>query len=84
MQKVNAVINQYDVFICPTYGGNQVAITNLTGHPALCFPTGYNKNNLPTNITLVGKLYSEATLLAAAKAYQDATEFNKQHPEFFK
>ena len=84
MQKVNAIISQYDVFICPTYGGNQVAITNLTGHPAICFPTGYNKNNLPTNITLIGKLYSEATLLAAAKAYQDATEFNKQHPEFFK
>jgi Asp-tRNA(Asn)/Glu-tRNA(Gln) amidotransferase A subunit family amidase len=84
MQKVNAVLNQYDVFICPTYGGNQVAITNLTGHPALCFPTGFNKNKLPTNITLVGNLYSEATLLAVAKAYQDATEFNKQHPEFFK
>ena len=84
MQKVNAVINQYDVFICPTYGGNQVAITNLTGHPALCFPTGYNKNKLPTNITLVGNLYSEATLLAIAKAYQDATDFNKQHPDFFK
>ena len=84
MQQVNAVINQYDVFICPTYGGNQVAITNLTGHPALCFPTGYNKNKLPTNITLVGNLYSEATLLAVAKAYQDATDFNKQHPDFFK
>ena len=84
MQKVNAVINQYDVFICPTYGGNQVAITNLTGHPALCFPTGFNKNKLPTNITLVGNLYSEATLLAVAKAYQDATDFNNQHPDFFK
>ena len=84
MQKVNAVLNQYDVFICPTYGGNQVAITNLTGHPALCFPTGFNKNKLPTNITLIGNLYSEATLLAIAKAYQDATDFNKQHPDFFK
>ncbi len=84
MQKVNAVLNQYDVFICPTYGGNQVAITNLTGHPALCFPTGFNKNKLPTNITLIGNLYSEATLLAVAKSYQDATGFNKQHPDFFK
>ena len=84
MQKVNAVLNQYDVFICPTYGGSQVAITNLTGHPALCFPTGFNKNKLPTNITLVGNLYSEATLLAVAKAYQDATDFNKQHPDLFK
>ena len=84
MQKVNAVINQYDVFICPTYGGAQLTITTLTGHPALCFPTGFNKNKLPTNITLVGNLYSEATLLAVAKAYQNATDFNKQHPDFFK
>lgn len=84
MQKVNATIKNYDVFICPTYGGNQVAITNLTGHPALCFPTGFNKNKLPTNITLVGNLYSEATLLAVAKAFQDATEFDEQHPAFFK
>ena len=84
MQKVNDVIGNYDVFICPTYGGNQVAITNLTGHPAICFPTGFNKNFLPTNITLVGKLYSEATLLAVAKAYQDATTFDEEHPPLFK
>jgi Asp-tRNA(Asn)/Glu-tRNA(Gln) amidotransferase A subunit family amidase len=84
MQQVNAVLNRYDVFICPTYGGNQVAITNLTGHPALCFPTGFNKNKLPTNITLIGKLYSEAALLAFAKAFQDATGFEEEHPEMFR
>jgi Asp-tRNA(Asn)/Glu-tRNA(Gln) amidotransferase A subunit family amidase len=84
MKKVNEVISQYDVFICPTFAGNQLAITNLTGHPALCFPSGFNKNKLPTNITLIGNLYNEATLLAVAKAYQDATDFNKQHPELFK
>ena len=43
MQKINEVINKYDAFICPTYGGNQLAITNLTGHPALCFPTGFRR-----------------------------------------
>jgi len=84
MQKVNEVIKNYDAFICPTYGGNQLSITNLTGHPAVIFPTGINKNNLPTSITLIGKLFDEATLLAIAKAYQDAMDFNKQHPEFFK
>ncbi len=84
MQKVNEVIKNYDAFICPTYGGNQLSITNLTGHPAVIFPTGINKNNLPTSITLIGKLYDEATLLAIAKAYQNATDFNKQHPEMFK
>ena len=84
MQKVNEVVGKFDAFICPTWGGNQVAITNLTGHPAICFPTGFNKNKLPTSITLVGKLYAEATLLGIVKAFQDATGFNKQHPEMFK
>lgn len=84
MQQVNETIKNYDVFICPTYGGNQLSITNLTGHPAVIFPTGKNKRDLPTSITLIGKLYDEATLLAVAKAYQDATDFNKQHPQLFK
>lgn len=84
MQEVNKIIEQYDVIICPTWGGNQVAITNLTGHPAVIFPTGFNKRNMPTTITMVGKLYDEATLLALAKIYQDNTEWNKMHPELFK
>jgi Asp-tRNA(Asn)/Glu-tRNA(Gln) amidotransferase A subunit family amidase len=84
MQKVNEVIEKYDVIICPTWGGNQCAITNLTGHPAVSIPTGFNKDKTPTSITLVGKLYDEATLLEVAKVYQDATVWNKMHPEYFK
>ena len=84
MQKVNEVIEKYDAFICPTWGGHQAAITNLTGNPAISIPTGFNKENTPTSITIVGKLYDEATILAIAKKYQDATKWNKMHPEFFK
>jgi Asp-tRNA(Asn)/Glu-tRNA(Gln) amidotransferase A subunit family amidase len=84
IQQVNEVIEKYDVIICPTWVGNQTAITNLTGHPAISIPTGFDKNHSPTSITLVGKLYDEATLLAIAKVYQDATQWNKEHPEFFK
>jgi Asp-tRNA(Asn)/Glu-tRNA(Gln) amidotransferase A subunit family amidase len=84
IQKVNDVIEKYDVIICPTWVGNQAAITNLTGHPAISIPTGFDKNHSPTSITLVGKLYDEATILAIAKVYQDATQWNKMHPEFFK
>ncbi|MCW3087574.1 MAG: gatA [Sediminibacterium sp.] len=86
MQKVNAVMNTVDVMICPTRGsGNQGAITNLTGHPVVCMPTGFDKRfNLPTSITLIGKLYDEATILAAAKAYQDATQWDEMHPPMFK
>ncbi|HMD01152.1 MAG TPA: hypothetical protein VKH37_13410, partial [Ferruginibacter sp.] len=84
MQKVDEVMKQFDLFICPTYGGNQLQITNLTGHPVICFPTGFNKNNLPTSISLIGRLYDEATILAVAKAFQDATNFDEQHPAMFK
>jgi len=84
MKAVNEVINKYDVIICPTWGGSQCAITNLTGHPAISIPTGFNDKNLPTSITLVGKLYDEATLLAVAKAYQQATSWDKMHPALFK
>jgi Asp-tRNA(Asn)/Glu-tRNA(Gln) amidotransferase A subunit family amidase len=83
-QKINQFIEKYDVIICPTWGGNQNAITNLTGHPAISIPTGFNKEKNPTSITLVGKLYDEATILAVAKIYQDTTQWNKLHPEYFK
>ncbi len=83
MQKVNEFMEKFDVIICPTWGGHQAAITNLTGHPAITIPTGFNRNNLPTGITLIGNLYDEATLLEVAKIYQDATLWNKMHPVLF-
>ena len=84
MQNMNRVFSQYDVIICPTFMGNQLSITNLTGHPALCMPNGFNRFNLPTSITFLGKLYGEANLLAVGKAYQDATGYDEMHPEMFK
>ena len=35
----------------------------------------------PTSLTFLGKLYGEAELLAFARAYQEATEFHRQHPK---
>jgi Asp-tRNA(Asn)/Glu-tRNA(Gln) amidotransferase A subunit family amidase len=86
MQKVNEVIKKYDVIICPSRGveGNQAAITNLTGHPVVCVPTGFDgKNNMPSGITFVGNLFDEGTILNIAKLYQDNTNWNKQHPTLF-
>lgn len=86
MQKVNEAISQYDVIICPTRGsGNQSAITNLTGHPVVCVPTGFDKRtNTPTSISFIGKLFDEASILAAAKHYQDKTGWDEMHPPAFK
>ena len=80
---VQAFMSKFDVVIFPSFGGNQLAITNLTGHPVVVMPDGFNKNGTPHSVTLLGNLYDEATILAAAKAFQDKTEFNKKHPEKF-
>jgi Asp-tRNA(Asn)/Glu-tRNA(Gln) amidotransferase A subunit family amidase len=80
IEKLNAFMKAYDVVIVPSFAGNQLAMTNLSGHPVVCLPVGFTANKLPTSITLIGNLYDEATLLAVAKAFQDRTDFHKTHP----
>jgi Asp-tRNA(Asn)/Glu-tRNA(Gln) amidotransferase A subunit family amidase len=82
-EKVQDFMKNYDVVIVPTFAGSQLSITNLTGNPVVCMPMGYTKTNLPTSITLIGNLYDEASILEAAKAYQDKTDYNKKHPDKF-
>lgn len=84
MQQMKTFFETVDIVITPTYGGRQLQITNLTGHPALVMPTGFNQRNLPTSITLLGKLYDEATLLQVGKAFQFATGWDDVHPPMFK
>jgi Asp-tRNA(Asn)/Glu-tRNA(Gln) amidotransferase A subunit family amidase len=82
-EKIQDFMKNYDVVIVPTFAGSQLSITNLTGNPVVCMPMGFTQRNLPVSITLVGNLYDEASILEAAKAYQDKTDFNKKHPENF-
>lgn len=83
MQRMKTFFETVDVVITPTFAGSQLAITNLTGNPALCMPTGFNQRGLPTSITLLGKLYDEATLLSVGKALQQTTGWEDVHPPMF-
>ena len=83
MQKMNSFFETVDLVITPTFAGSQLAITNLTGHPALCMPTGFNQRKLPTSISFIGKLYDEATLLQIGKFFQDITSWDDVHPALF-
>ena len=82
-QNMNAFMKNYDVLIVPTFSGRQLSMTNLTGNPVVCMPIGFNQAGSPLSITLIGNLYDEATILAAAKGFQDKTDFNKKHPQKF-
>lgn len=83
-REIQAFMKNYDVIIVPTYAGNQLKISNLTGNPAVCLPIGFEKGGLPQSITFIGRLYDEASILELAKAYQDRTAYHKWHPEKFK
>lgn len=82
-KSMNDLMKNYDVLIVPSFSGRQLAMTNLTGHPVVCMPIGFNQGGSPLSITLIGNLYDEATILAVAKVFQDKTEHNKKHPDKF-
>ena len=72
-----------DVFIAPALVGDNLLVTNLTGHPSICIPNGFVDEKTPASIVLTGQLYDEGKLLAIAKKYQDATGFHTKHPPLF-
>jgi Asp-tRNA(Asn)/Glu-tRNA(Gln) amidotransferase A subunit family amidase len=95
MLKANELFSKVDVIVSPTTG-DQLRMTNLTGHPAVILPNGFRPADAPVpaqgplagggpgtpiSLTFLGKLFGEAELLAVAKAYQDATDFHKKHPD---
>jgi Asp-tRNA(Asn)/Glu-tRNA(Gln) amidotransferase A subunit family amidase len=60
-------------------GGNDLGLTNLTGHPTVVIPNGFNGEQ-PMSVTFTGRLYGESETLAVAKAYQDATGHHLKRP----
>jgi Asp-tRNA(Asn)/Glu-tRNA(Gln) amidotransferase A subunit family amidase len=82
IQEMAKMMENIDVYVSPSFGPN-LLLTNLSGHPCVVLPNGFNEEGSPTSISFMGKLYDEGTLLAFAKAYQDATDFHKKHPPLF-
>jgi aspartyl-tRNA(Asn)/glutamyl-tRNA(Gln) amidotransferase subunit A len=53
---------------------------NLAGTCAASIPCGF-QNGLPIGMQLIGRPFDEATMLRAAHAYEQATDWRKQAPE---
>jgi Asp-tRNA(Asn)/Glu-tRNA(Gln) amidotransferase A subunit family amidase len=90
MQDMARVMSDIDVYVTPfdyaDYTPNPVAtlntsITNLTGQPCVVVPHGFNEKGLPTSLTFVGRVFGEAAMLTAALAFQQATDWHRQHPK---
>ncbi|AMM52864.1 amidase [Rufibacter sp. DG15C] len=83
IQEMHKMMEKVDVYVSPSFASSNLVVTNLTGHPCVVIPNGFNARNLPTTITFIGKLFGEAELLAFVKSYQDQTDFHKKHPAAF-
>lgn len=63
-----------DVFTIPV---------NLAGLPALSHPIGFNEQNRPFGLQLIGNYHQEAEILQIAHQFQQATDYHQQIPAQF-
>ena len=82
IEETHQALREFDVFLSPSWAGDNLLRTNLTGHPCIVLPTGFI-DGLPTSITFCGQLFGEAEVLKLAALYQANTDFHRQHPEGF-
>ncbi len=82
-QEMANLMEKVDVYLIPSYYGDNLLRTNLTGHPCVVVPNGFNDKGSPTSISFIGNLYHDGNVLAVAKAFQEASDWHKKYPPKF-
>lgn len=83
IKEMHDLMKEYDVIVTPSFAGQQLQITNLTGHPALCLPNGFTDNGSPTSITLLANLFDEEKLIMLGRLIQENTDWQSRRPPLF-
>jgi Asp-tRNA(Asn)/Glu-tRNA(Gln) amidotransferase A subunit family amidase len=82
MGEVERAMADVDVFITPSYAGDVLLTTNLTGHPTVVAPAGFIEGH-PMSISFVGGLWKDDAAVRLAAAYQSVTDFHRRVPAGF-
>jgi aspartyl-tRNA(Asn)/glutamyl-tRNA(Gln) amidotransferase subunit A len=53
---------------------------NLAGLPGISLPCGFDAAGLPVGLQIVGAPFAEETVLRAARAYEEATDWHRRRP----
>jgi len=76
MEQFQEVFAKIDVLM-----GSQLGTTNLTGHPEVSLPHGFDAKGQPASLRFTGRLFGEEHLLLIAHAYQTKTNWHLKRPE---
>ena len=80
---IKVLFKNFDVILSPSFGKNQILITNLTGHPVVSVPNGLDEKGRPTSISVIGNHGAEDKILYFAEMLQNELKFNKKRPPLF-
>ncbi len=76
MEEYAALFKDFDLFI-----GSALSATNLTGHPEISLPHGFDSGGQPTSLRFTGKLFGETEILLLARAFQQKTQHHLKRPQ---
>ncbi|MBM3791209.1 MAG: amidase [Acidobacteria bacterium] len=76
MEEFHKVFSDIDLFI-----GSNLGLTNLTGHPEISLPHGFDNRGQPTSLRITGKLFGEEEILLLAHAFQGKTDYHLRRPD---
>ncbi len=62
-------------------GDIYTVMINIAGLPSLALPCGFDNDNMPVGMQLIGKPFNEKTILTAGFAYQNATDYHTKKPQ---
>ncbi len=81
MEAMADTMTKVDIFIAPSFGGSTLLLTNLTGHPTVCVPIGTDSEGHSLSLSFIGRLFEDGRVLAAARIFQEATDFHRRYPD---
>ncbi len=76
MEEYAALFAELDLFV-----GSSLSATNLTGHPEISIPHGFDSKGQPTSLRFTGKLFGESEILLLAHAFQQKTNHHLKRPK---
>ncbi len=80
IRQMAKIMEKVDCYVAPSWDGDNLLLTNLSGHPCVTVPNGFSAEKTPTSISFTGRLFDEGTILAVAKRYQEATTHHLLRP----